>query len=280
MKYLSALIAILSMVLVSCNNNDEPTPVSIQYRISFIYSDELTQTFDYNSEGNVKGWHCLETPTSKTIADASYEYDINESSVTINAEELQGDQKWIFEEILSLNIDGTAKSAEGVAGMYRVEDNSLLMKKRYSVVFNYNVAQQLESINIVEKRITDNGEDPYPLKWNVDFVWENNNMTECIEYVNPTSPMKVYEYTYYGGIGVDYAPITQYPALRTYYTPLRYQGRFGVQTKSLVKTATIDNNYTTDYSYNISTSSTKSIVEEYFEKLPNGRETQYTIGWE
>ena len=280
MKYLSALIAILSMVIVSCNNNDEPTPASTQYRISFIHSDELTQIFDYNSEGNVKGWHCLETPTSKTIADASYDYDINESSVTINAEELHGDQKWIFEEILSLNIDGTAKSAEGVAGMYRVEDNSLLMKKRYSAVFKYNVAKQLKSISIVEKRITDNGDDPYPLKWNIDFVWKNNNMTECREYVNPTSPMKVYEYTYYDGIGAVYAPITQYPVLRAYYTPLRYQGRFGVQTKSLVKNATIDNNYTTDYSYNISTNSTKSIVEEYFEKLPSGRETQYTIGWE
>lgn len=270
----------LSLLLSSCNNNDEPTPASTQYRISFIYSDELTQIFDYNSEGNIKGWEYLETPSSKTIAGASYDYDINGSSVMINAEELHGDQKWIFEEILSLNIDGTAKSAEGVVGMYHVEDNSLFMKKRYSVVFNYNIAKQLESIQIVEKRIIDNGDDPYPLKWNIDFVWNNNNMTECREYINPTSPLKVYEYTYYDGVGADYAPITQYPVLRAYYTPLRYQGRFGVLTKGLVKNATIDNNYTTDYSYNLSTNSINSIVEGYAEKLPSGGETQYTIGWE
>lgn len=280
MKYLSTLIAILSMVVVSCNNNDEPTPASTQYRISFIHSDELTQTFDYNSEGNIKEWHCLETPSSKTIANASYDYDINGSSVIINAEELHGDQKWIFEEILSLNIDGTAKSAEGVVGMYRVEDNSLFMKKRYSVVFNYNVAKQLESIRIVEKRIIDNGDDTHPLKWNIDFVWNNNNLIEYKEYTNPASPSKVCEYTYYDGIGVDYAPIIQYPVLRAYYTPLHYQGRFGVEPKGLVKNATVDNIYTTDYSYNISTSSTKSIVDDYFEKLPSGREIEYTIGWE
>ena len=280
MKYLNALIAILSMVIVSCNNNDEPTPVSTQYRMSFIHSDELTQTFDYNSEGNIKEWHCLESPSSKTIADASYDYDINGSSIMINAKELREDQKWIFEEILSLNIDGTAKSAEGVVGMYRVVDNSLFMKKRYSVAFKYNAAKQLESIRIVEKRIIDNFDDPNPLKWNIDFVWNNNNMTECREYVNPTSPLNVYEYSYYDGVGADYAPITQYPILRAYYTPLRYQGRFGVQTKGLIKNATIDNNYTTYYSYNLSTNSINSIVEGYVEKLPSGRETQYTIGWE
>ena len=186
----------------------------------------------------------------------------------------------MFEEVLSLNIGGTAKSAEGVVGLYRVEDNSLFMKKRFSVVFNYNVAKQLESIRIVEKRIVDNVDDPYPIKWNIDFAWSNNNLIEYKEYTNPASPSKVCEYTYYDGIGVDYAPIIQYPVLRTYYKPLHYQGRFGVETKGLVKKATVDNIYTTDYSYNISTNSTKSIVEEYSEKLPSGREIQYTIGWE
>ena len=268
------------MAIVSCNKNDDPIPPSTQHRISFIYSDETTQTFDYNSEGEITEWQDLDTKSSQIIANASYNYDADRSSVKINAEELRGDQKWLYEEVLSLNIDSTAKSAEGIVGLYRVEDNSLLMKKRYSAVFGYNVAKQLETIRIVEKRIIDNGNDPYPLKWNIDFVWNDNNLIHCKEYVNPTSPLKVCEYTYYDGVRVDCAPIIQYPMLRAYYTPLQYQGRFGVLSKDLVKKATIDTHYTTDYSYNLSTNSTQSMVEDYFANSPGGNEAQFTIGWE
>lgn len=268
------------MAIVSCNKNDDPISPSTQHRISFIYSDETTQSFDYNSEGNIKEWQNLETKSSQIIANASYNYDASGSFVKIYSEELRGDQKWMYEEVLSLDVDGTAKSAEGVVGLYRVEDSSLLMKKRYTVVFNYNVAKQLESINIVEKRIADNFDDPYPIEWNIDFTWRNNNVIEYKEYTNSDSPLKVCEYTYYDAIGVEYTPIVQYPVLRTYYMPLRYEGRFGVESKGLVKKATVDNIYTTDFSYNISTNSTKSIVEEYSEKLSSGREIQYTIGWE
>lgn len=280
MKYLSTLIVILSMAIVSCNKNDAPTPPSTQHRISFIYSDDTTQLFDYDSDGNITAWQKLETKSSQTIANASYVYDADGSSVKINADELRGDQKWIFEEVLSLNVDGTVKSAEGVVGLYRVEDSGLLMKKRYTVVFNYNLAKQLESIRIVEKHIADYVDDPYPIEWNIDLAWSNNKVTGYKEYSNPAAPIKICEYTYYDGIGVDYAPIVQYPVLRDYYTPLHYQGRFGVKSSGLVKKITVDNIYTTDFSYNISTNSTKSIVEEYSEKLPGGREIQYTIGWE
>lgn len=264
--------------MVSCSKDDDPTPPKTQYRISFIHSDETSQTFDYDSEGNIKKWQYLETQSSQIIADATYIYDTEGNSVKIDAEESHGDQMWKFEEILYLNIDGTAKSAEGIAELYQVEDKSLLMRKRYSAVFNYNVTRQLESISIEEKRIIENGDDPYPLKWNIDFVWSNGNLIESKEYSNPTSPLKAREYSYYDGVEADYAPV-QYPFLRAYYTPLQYQGRFGVQTKDLVKKCTVDNT-TTDYSYNLSTSSTNSIVEGYLEKLPSGREIQYTIGWE
>lgn len=280
MKYLSTLFLILSMAITSCNNDDDQLPPSTQYRISFIYSDETTQSFDYNSAGNVKEWHYLDTSTSQTIAKASYNYDTDGNSVKIDAEELHGNQKWIFDEVLSLNTDGTAKSAEGIAELFRVEDNDLLMKKKYSVVLNYNELKQLESIQIEEKHISDKGDDSHPLKWNIDLVWSNNNIIECREYSNPTSPLKIYEYTYYVGSGVNYAPIVQYPILRAYYTPLQYQGYFGVQSKDLVKKATVDKNYSTEYSFNISTNSTNSMVEDYFEKFPSGKETKYTIGWE
>lgn len=279
MKYLSSLFVILIVVLASCSKDDDPTLPETQYKISFIHSDETSQTFDYDSEGNLKKWQYLETQSSQIIADATYIYDTEVNSVKIDAEESHGDQMWKFEEILYLNIDGTAKSAEGIAELYQVEDKSLLMRKRYSAVFNYNVTRQLESIRIVEKRIIENGDDPYPLKWNIDFVWSNGNLIESKEYSNPTSPLKAREYSYYDGVGADYAPIVQYPFLRAYYTPLRYQGYFGVQTKGLVKKCTVDNT-TTDYSYNLSTNSTNSIVEGYLEKLPSGREIQYTIGWE
>ncbi|MDE6669035.1 MAG: hypothetical protein K2K26_05080 [Muribaculaceae bacterium] len=280
MKYLSILFLILSMVITSCNNDDDQLSTSSQYRISFIYSDETTQTFDYNSVGNIKEWHYLETPTSQTIANASYNYDADRNSVKIDVEELHGDQKLIFDEVLLLNTDGTAKSAEGVVELFRVKDNGLLMKKKYSVVLSYNELKQLKSIEIEERLISDKGDDSYPLKWNIDLVWSNNNIMECREYSNSTSPLTVYEYTYYGVSGVDYAPIVQYPILRAYYTPLWYQGYFGMQSKGLVKKATVDKNYSIEYSFNISTNSTNSIVEGYFEKLPSGKEIKYTIGWE
>lgn len=277
MKYLSILFLVSSLAITSCSKNDEPIHPSTQYRISFIYSDEITQIFDYNSEGNITEWHYLENTSSQTIAEASYDYDTDGYTVKINAEESRGDQKWIFEEVLTLNHDGTAKSAEGVVGIYRIEENSLMMKKRYSVAFNYNIAKQLEAISIEEKRIADNADDPYPIKWNIDFAWKGNNLIECKEYVNPISPLMVCEYAYYEGVRGDYAPIIQHPVLRAYYTPLQYQGCFGELSKDLVKKVTTDNNYTTEFSYNISSN---SVVEDYFEKSPGGKETRYTIGWE
>ena len=280
MKYLSTLFLILSMVITSCNNDNDQLPSATQYRISFIHSDETTQLFDYNSAGNIKEWHYLETPTSQTIAYASYNYDADGNSVKIDAEELQGDQKLIFDEVLSLNTDGTAKSAEGIAELFRMKDNSLVMKKKYSVVLSYNELKQLKAIEVEERPISDKDDDSYPLKWNIDLVWSNNNIMECREYSNSTSPLTVYEYTYYDGSGIDYVPIVQYPILRSYYTPLQYQGYFGMQSKDLVKKATVDKNYSIEYSFNISTNSTNSMVEDYFEKSPSGKETKYTVGWE
>ncbi len=279
MRCLSIIFVFLGMLMVSCSKNDDPILPSSQYKISFIYSDETTQLFDYDSEDNIKEWQYIETKSSQLIADASYNYEADGSSISIAAEEVYVGKKWVFEEVLYLNVDGTAKSAEGTAGLYCVEDNSLLMKKSYSVIFNYNVAKQLTSIRIVEKRIIEHGDDPYPLKNNIDFEWSDNNLIESREYLNPTSPLKVCEYTYYDGAGVDFAPIIHYPILRAYYKPLQYQGRFGSQPKGLVRKSTIDNNYSTDYYYNLG-NSTNSIVEGYIEKLPSGRETQYTIGWE
>ena len=278
MKYLSILFLALSLAITSCSKNDEPIIRSTKYRIVFIYSEETTQTFEYNPTGNITEWHFLETTSSQTIADASYDYDADGCSVKINAEESHGDhQKGIFEEVLYLNQNGAAKSAGGVLVLYRIGYKSILMKKRYSVAFSYNELKQLESIQIVEKRMIDNGEDPYPLKWNIDFAWSDNNLIEYREYLTPASPLIVYEYTYYDGAGADYAPIVQRPILRAYYTPLQYQGYFGVKPKGLVKTVTVDNNYSTDYSYNISTN---SMVEDYYEKSPGGKDTKYTIGWE
>lgn len=280
MKYLSVLFVILSMAVVSCSNDDDPIPPTAQYRISFIHSDETAQSFDYDPEGNIMQWCCLETQSSQIIAEAAFNYDANVNSIVIDAEEFHGDQKWTFEEVLSLNMDGTAKSAGGIVHLYQTENNSLLMRKRYSAVFGYNTAKQLESIRIVEKLILDSGDDPYPLKWNIDFDWNNDNLIESREYSNPVSPQKVCEYSYYDGIEVDYAPIVQYAFLRAYYTPLRYQGRFGAQSKDLIKSATIDDNYVTGYWYNLSNGITNSFVEEYFETLPSGREIQYSVGWE
>ncbi|MDE6304881.1 MAG: hypothetical protein K2M01_08700 [Paramuribaculum sp.] len=280
MKYSSILFLILSMTITSCQKNDDPGSPSSRHRISFIYSAKYTQLFDYDPDGKIKKWRHVENPASQTIAAASYIYSADESTIQIDAEELHGDQRWIFDEVMSLDIDGIAKSAEGEARLYRVKDNSLLMKKRYSVNFSYNSLKQLNDIQIEEKRIIDNGQDPYPLKWNIDFEWNDENLIGYKEYTNPASPLTVYEYTYYDDVETEYAPIVQYPVLRAYYTPLSYQNHFGVLSKCLVKKATVGNNYTTHYSYNISTGPSNSIVEEYFEKTPNDDETKHTIGWE
>lgn len=280
-KYLTGIALTASLIFVSCDKSDEPT-ASFHFNPVFIHSDDYTESFDYNNDGEIKEWNYLDSKTSTPVAKANYEFPNTENLIKISSMELRGDQKWEFDEHLFLNSDGTAKSAEGTVSIfYRSgEGMNLLMKKRYTVNFEYNASRQLELIQIAEKRFDDYSEESQALKWNAALKWEGNNLIEYKEYANQSYPMILKEYSYYDGVEVDYAPIVQYPVLRSFYSPLLYRGVFGKLSKGLVKTTILDNNYRTEYTYNVSTTTQYSIVEEYSRISPAGEETKHVVGWE
>ena len=154
------------------------------------------------------------------------------------------------------------------------------MQKYYTSDFQYNNLNQLTRIDIVEKRFEDNGwVEEKPLEWYIQIKWENRNMTECSSYYASGRIYDEKKYTYYDGVSVTYAPIIQHPILRTYYTPLRYQGVLGRQSADLVKSVRFMDDVTWNYTFDITTFPSHSIVYDYTEDW-SSREFKYTVGWE
>lgn len=277
-----ALISVLGLSMVSCGNDDEPiTPP--RYRISWIYSDNSIQLFDYDSSGRISEWKYDDLSQNPSdVYSALYKYLEDGDVIEIKAKEKRGSDTWNFNEQLCLNPNGTASYAAGTVTILN-GDNSLLMKKNYSVKFHYDSSRQLTNIDVVEKRINDYGwEEESGLEWFVELEWDEHNLTKYTEYSNRDNPFLSRSFTYYGGETVHYAPIVQGPILRNYYLPLQKQGIFGPQSVGLVKDKEVSSNssnYTTSYSYDISASVYSSMVDEYTE-LINGKETKYTMGWD
>lgn len=278
MKYLNSIIScILVSLLASCNSNDEPVNPP-EYRISWIHFDESYQSFDYNADGYVSKWEYNDTPFHYT---ASYSYPESENMILITAEEQIGEDTWSYDEKLYLNPNGTASHAKGIATLKN--NGELLMKKNFTMEFQYNSSGQLIKVNTAEKRTNDTGwEEPTSLEWCAEIEWQDNDLVRYSEYSYPEYPTLAKTFAYFGAETTHYLPIVQGPVVRRYYLPLQYQGVLGKLSVSLVKTMEVTSNQSLqkiDFSYDISASVYNSWIEGYTE-LKNGKETKYTIGWE
>ena len=282
-KYLYfALMGILGLLFVSCNNSDEPVTPSL-YRISCIHSDSSHQLFEYDSSGRISEWKyrdSAENPLDKY--NSTYKYFEEEGLIEISSEEKRGDDTWVFNEKLYRNHNGTASHATGNVTIWK-DGEFLLMKKNYTVEFHYNSSSQLTNIGIVEKRTDDAGwEEANGLEWFIELEWKENNLMKHIEYSNIDYPYVCRTFAYYGGETADYMPIVPGPILRHYYLPLQYQGVFGPQSVCLVKditTSSYSTTYSSTFTYDMSASIHSSAIDGYSE-FRNGKEIKYTILWD
>lgn len=278
-KFLLALLLCVSFFVVSCDKNDEPAITAPQYRLIFLHSEDTMEIYSYYKNSLIKEWDYVETSTDETIAKAQYTYLEDGSMISISSEENKALDKWVFNENLYLNSDGTAKTAKGTVIIYN-SNGSVIMQKNYTADFQYNNLKQLTRIDIAEKRFDDYGQvEEKPLEWYILIKWDNQNMTECTNLYSSGRIFDEKKYTYYDGVSVTYSPIIQYPILRTYYTPLRYQGVLGRQSADLVKSIRWMDNVTVNYSYDITTFPSHSIVYDYTETWSN-KEIKYTVGWD
>lgn len=279
---LFVLIIASSSLLLSCDNKEEEPPFDKNIRVSSLSSvDNLQkynffQTFEYNKDGLISNW---ELSDNGSIIKSSFDYQDN--TILISSTE----PNWHFDEKLYLNTDGTAKHAEGKAKYYySYNPEQIVLIKNYTSDFQYNSLNQLTKITISEKRTDDNGwEESNSLDWCVELTWKDNDLIEYIEYSNPSRPLITLTYSYYDGYSPEYKPIMQCLTMRHYHLPLQYQGVFGMQSGSLVKTRIISRpqsqDYVTDYSYDFSISIHDSRVENYYEKC-NGKEFKYAVKWD
>lgn len=272
-----ALLLAFAVLTWSCGTNEEPvTPP--QYRISWIYSDEAYQIFEYDAAGRIVKWD-YKAEANMSVA-STFEYQEDTKSIKIKSEENLTDKDvWTFDETLYLNPDGTASHAEGTA-ILRTDGSHMI--KNYTADFQYDSSRQLTKINTSEAVVNDYGQTGMPLDWAVELAWKDNNLVKYTEYSNPDYPMIIREYEYFGGQTADFLPIVQGCIFRRYYLPLQYQGVLGTNSVGMVKTMEVVSNnsdITTDYSYKMSSSIYSSFVEEYTE-LRNGCESVYTVGWD
>ena len=214
----------LALLTAACNSNDDNPPVPLQYRISWIHSEDSYQLYEYDNEGRIAKWEYNEPGPDLTVScSSSFTYPADGTSIAIVAEETRGDMALDFNETLHLNADGTASRAEGTVLLKRGDS---LMRKNYTAAFEYNHLHQLTEIEITEKRVdtATGSEETYPLEWAISLEWSENNLTGYSEYTDPEYPAVTKAYTYFGGAVPYHMPVVQGPILRAYYLPLQYQG--------------------------------------------------------
>lgn len=281
-KILSTLVIGILLLLTSCADHETPDPIITQYRLVFLYGDDCTQIYTYDKNGLIGEWSYVDTKTDSNLCKSTYQYAEDGSFIVISSEEDRGGgQKWLFDETLYLNPDGTAKTASGTVVLDFVDELITDVKKNYVTEFQYDGAGRLIRIQIEEK--TDGAlESAKPLDWNVQLVWDDDKLMEYAENYASGRSIARRNFSYYDGLSVDYPIFMQTPMLRHYYTPLLYQGVLGYQSPCLVKSIGYTDNdvtYTDKFSYTFSTSSTSTRVEEAV-KLVDDREIKYVVGWE
>ena len=277
-RYFCFVVTLL--LLASCGSGDELVGIQ-KLRPSFIYSDNYSEVFGYDSEGRVSAWtvrYSQDDLGDRAVCTYAYPDD---DVIAIESDEKRGSQRWMFSERLSLGSDGTAVRATGNVKIY--EGSDLMMQKNYTTEFTYSPDKELIGLTIAEKRTDGAGwEESDALTWHIDLEWADGNLIKHTEYTNREHPITTHTYSYYGGETAHYKPILQSPVLRLSYTPLMYAGVFGHQSVSLLKEATLTDRwteYTEAYAASRSLASTQAAGEEYT-CTTNNSETKYVVGWD
>ena len=292
------LLFSLSVLVCSCDREKEKEPtLPKSYRISHIEceKDNYSQTFEYNEKGLISRWEeCFDDPWGKYKSgiESTYEYSDDDSVIKISSDErIWSTERRVFSETMYMNADGTAKRAEGNVVIY-YSDSDYELRKYYTAEFQYDSLNQLTNISIAEKCTDFDGwEDQKSLDWCVKIEWHEGNMVAYSEYTSSSrfSLMAKSTYEYYGDSFVDYMPIVTSPILRYFYLPLQYQGMLGKRSDSLMKRKTIfeiilgeeKSSYTSDYSYDLSTSIHDTRVEAFGTvRSYDEEELKYTVDWE
>ena len=72
MRYLNyALPCMLALLTAACNSNDDNPPVPLQYRISWIHSEDSYQLYEYDNEGRIAKWEYNEPGPDLTVSCSS-----------------------------------------------------------------------------------------------------------------------------------------------------------------------------------------------------------------
>lgn len=285
-KYRATLaIALILMTAVSCDKKEEPMN-ALQYRLSWIYSEDSVELFEYNSDGRVSSWEYNygSGTVRATAIKSTYEYEDDGKAIFIKSDENYGHECRVFRETLYLNQDGTAVRAEGTVAIYNDNGELLIMMKNYTADFHYSSTRHLEKMNVVEKRTDGSGwEEPNGLEWVAELDWDEGNLQSFVSYSNPSRPFVTKRYSYLKGPGAKYAPVVEGSVLRNYYTALQYQGVFGHQSLGLVSevksTYQLGEQVDTKYTYDVAYSSSDSWVEGCT-KISGSKEIEYVFAWD
>lgn len=283
MRYLYSLLSCAAALMtLSCNSKNEEPVIAPRYHISWIYTDESYQVFEYDTSGRISEWVYKETTPGATDSYRSlYSYSDEDNTIAVVSEEKSGTDTWNFDERMYLDQYGTASHAAGTAILRK--DDIILMRKSYAVEFRYNTSHRLTGAEITEKTIDSNGlEKNGSMTWTAELTWDDCNLVRYAEYTDPEHPMITKDYAYFGGNTVHYMPIVQGPVVRRYYMPLQYQGILGHLSAGMVKEMTISSqslHMTTAFSYDIAASIHDSKVEG-FSEIRGDKELRYTVGWD
>lgn len=296
MKHLSILCHIfIIFILVSCSSNEEPEyPVFMQpASIQTMEANGDNQTFKYDDYGRIVSWNCVSnSPNSSASYSAHYSYP-DKNIIKVSAEEFRTIAQTGFEETIQYNEiillkNGRASNSEGTySAVIHNDDRTSQERKTYRLTFDYlpsnhlNTVEHLEVFGIGDD-VKDNAWDN-AWRWMNYLIWEKGNLKEFQDFQGKTTSYRSTKYEY-SEDKVSYPVIIPMVINSAHHLPLYMQGVFGLNSVSLVKSASsYDNNanltFARQYSYEFEQERISKYTETLFTNSVISNPVTYTVTW-
>lgn len=230
MKYLIPTL-LISLALVSCSDDDRPTPAARPQVSEITDGISTTQKIVYDADGRVTGYRV--SYTDQTI-DCTYSYP-SEGLIEIRTRAVTkghlGEPDVVREYTDELHTTGGR--AAYCDGVFSEIGAGYVFQKKYRHEFTYQPDNCLNVVICTEwNKQGDDWAYDQPWAWENRYVWADGNLTRVEDGNDHNSPEYTFEYTYSQTLGVDNIVAIHFD--RYQYYPLQLAGILGTAPKNLI----------------------------------------------
>lgn len=247
-------IVLASLMLSSCADNDEPTPEVFTQIAEITDGKSVSHSFLYDDYGRVVKY--VASFPDETVS-STYTY-VSDDMIKIHTEHAihyslnEEEAQRVYDDEMHLE-NGRAKYCEGIFSTNQFGQDQVYQKK-YRQEFAYTPGNHLNVVKNTEwNKKGDSWADDAPWRWEIYYIWTNNNLTSIEDYAGNNAPAYTYKYNYSSVSGVQ--NVLPIHLARFQYFPLQLKGYFGAEPANLItgveRIGPDASNSTTTYQYTI-----------------------------